>query len=183
MQMGHDILNRHTGNQANVDGARCRLLGFGLELLSRFMQVEFLLAKRQGLTSFAKCDDVHAQHTSIEVTGPLKVANGQNKVVDPVDLHGLSLVHWTLTIVRFIEPLLWPRPTTAHLRDLSGYNTSPHICAYLKDTFEQSKQVTKLAAVAHELHAESIQLERFDVPWILRKKLPLASQEILQPCR
>lgn len=86
-------------------------------------------------------------------------------------------------MVRFIEPLLWPRPTTAHSIDLSSYNTSPYICTYLKDTFEQSKQVTKLAAVAHEFYAESIQLERFDVPWILRKKLPLATQEMLQACR
>lgn len=67
-------------------------------------------------------------------------------------------------MVRFIEPLLWPRPTTAYSIDLLSYNTSPYTLTHLKDILEQIKRVFRLITVAHEAHAGNILLERFGVP-------------------
>jgi hypothetical protein len=51
------------------------------------MQVHLLPAKAQCGTTFAKMDDLHAQHPCIERAGTINVRDGQNQVIEPFDVH------------------------------------------------------------------------------------------------
>ena len=51
------------------------------------MQVDLLLAKAQCRAPFAKGDDLHPQHPGVELAGARNVGDGQDQVIEALDIH------------------------------------------------------------------------------------------------
>ena len=83
--MSHDALQRPQGDQAQIDGARCRFDRLGLELTPGLMQIEFLLAEYQGAAPGAEALVAHAQHALIEIDGGVDIRHRQYQMVQSLD--------------------------------------------------------------------------------------------------
>jgi hypothetical protein len=81
---------RHLGNEAEIPRAGRGLVGDQTGNVIGGVQVDLLLAKAQCRASFAKCNDLHPQYPSVELTSTRDIGDGQDKVVEVIDIHILG---------------------------------------------------------------------------------------------
>src|SRR5262245_33262494 len=90
IQVGNNVRNGEGSNKANVGRARGGLFCYQGTLASELLQIDLLASEGQSFsTGFAKGNYLHAQHFGIEITSCTNIFDGQNDVVDAVDLHEL----------------------------------------------------------------------------------------------
>ncbi len=97
LQMGDEFGQRHLGDEAQIAGARGRLVGDQPRDVVSRVQVDLLLAETQRRPPFAEMHDLHAEHPRVEGAGSLDVGDGQDEVIETRDVHcrprfALSLV-------------------------------------------------------------------------------------------
>jgi hypothetical protein len=86
----HHIIDGHGGDQAEIGGAGGGRSRFRIELSPDLMQVDLLITEGERLPLITERDDLHAEHTAVEIAGSADVADGEHEMVDAVDDHALS---------------------------------------------------------------------------------------------
>jgi hypothetical protein len=87
-QMSDDFRQWDSSDQANVNGTRRGVFGFGFKLASGLMEIDLLGAEGQRDAAGSKSYGLHTKHSRIELAGDADILNRHYKVVDVVDLHG-----------------------------------------------------------------------------------------------
>lgn len=73
--------------EAEVCRSRRRDGGLGLVLATDLVQVDLLRAEREGPAALAERDLHHAEHACVERRRGLKITDGEDEMVDGVDMH------------------------------------------------------------------------------------------------
>ena len=73
--MGDDLRQWDSGDQANVDGARRWVFGFGFKLASCLMKIDFLGAEGQRDTAGSKRYSIHTKYFRIELARGADIPN------------------------------------------------------------------------------------------------------------
>jgi hypothetical protein len=86
--MSHDLRDGSGSNKAKVCGAGRWTQGVRRNRGIGLVQVELVAAKAERATTAGESDRLHIQHASVECNRRLDIANGKNKVVNAINLHG-----------------------------------------------------------------------------------------------
>lgn len=86
-EVGDDLFKRSGCDKAQVTGSWSGMRRFRLKLVSTLMQVDTLLAKREGLPAIMS-DDVHAKDFTVEVRRCIQFRHRQYQVVQGFDGKG-----------------------------------------------------------------------------------------------
>jgi hypothetical protein len=84
-ELGGDLIERSSDNQAEVGRARPRLRSVRDELVAMLVEIDLLVAQVHGAAPIG-VDDLHAE-TPIEDAGLLNIGDSENEVIDAVELH------------------------------------------------------------------------------------------------
>jgi hypothetical protein len=82
--VGHERVQRHGGDEAQVQRTGRGQVRLGQEFLAGLMQIDFLRAKLEGMAAGTKRFQLHAQHARIEIDAGRLVAGGQYQVIQVV---------------------------------------------------------------------------------------------------
>ena len=88
---GCGLFDVQGGDEAEIGGTRRGVAGFRLVFPAVFMEIDFLIAEFQGNPTLPEAHDLHSQNSRIELQGFIDVSDGEDQVVDAVDVHGRSL--------------------------------------------------------------------------------------------
>ena len=85
--MGNHLSDGDGGGEAQIGGTGRRIGGFRLEFVTDLMQIDLLITEAQRPPPTAKGDGLHPQHALVKSTGSLNIGDGQDKVVEAVNMH------------------------------------------------------------------------------------------------
>ncbi len=88
---GFGLIDVQGGDEAEIGGTRRGVAGFRLKFPAVFMKIDFLIAEFQGNPTLSEAHDLHSQNSRVELEGFLHVSDGEDQVIDAVDVHFRSL--------------------------------------------------------------------------------------------
>jgi hypothetical protein len=84
--------NRLGGDQAQVGAAGGGAAGFGFELLANLVKVDLAGAEGHSGAPGSEGHHRHTQDLAVELRGGADVGDGQHQMVQPVDVHGATVI-------------------------------------------------------------------------------------------
>ena len=88
LQLLDHLRQRPVGDEAQVERARHRQMGLGLELVTAAMDVDLLVAEAQRVPAARERFQAHAEHARVEVDAGRCIDGGEHQVVEVVDQDG-----------------------------------------------------------------------------------------------
>jgi hypothetical protein len=81
------LFERIEGDEAEIGGAGCGMLGLGIEFVAALVEVDLLVAELERFAS-VEFDQIHAEDFGVEVDGCVEAGHGEDYVVDLFDGEG-----------------------------------------------------------------------------------------------